>query len=374
MKLKLKEILDDEKKRTLVILVIVVIILMSSILGTFMIFNKTKKESPQITNRVTESSKKKDIFRGFETKEINYDTEIKVNYDLASKHEFIYANGSERVTIYTNYKEQELLYELNLEDGVILFKEQRYNKSLNAYEFTSKVYKFSGEANITDYIVAPSCEQDMYSIIAKDSKGNVYVFNTPTTEFGINDILANFKKIKIISASSKVGYYNYNNYPHKDCNEYDLIYLDTSNNVRYINKNNKLFYDDAYFSYLGSEEYDNFVYVLKTGLMKYESSSNSYLNDGDYNIYYMGSFYTLNENNEDLYIIGTNGYLYKISNFSSSSSQILKPVRTEKVKKIGTRIITNEQGYATDKRTIRFEFMNDEVLEIGEIYAFELLS
>lgn len=372
MKEKLKNIFNDEKKKSLFILMIVTIIIIAAIITLFFVVNNDSKKSIESTTATT-TTKEKDLFRGFNTKEFEYlESNIKVTYDLKSKHEFIYANGEDKKTIYTNATKSEYYYELSLANGAILFKEQKYNSNLNAYEFTGKNYKFESDASITDYLVVTTCENENYSIIAKDNKNNVYVFKTPDKTFDINYIINNLKKTKLISKAKKIGYYNYNNYPYKECNEYDLIYLDNENNVRYIEGKNSLFFDDAYYRYIGLPDKGNIIYVLKDGLMQYEENIKK-LNDGNYNIKYMGSFYLLNNDSEDIYIIGTDGYLYKIGN-GNSSSAILKKVKDTRIKKIGTKVITDTNNYATDKMTIKMEFEDKEILELSEVMEFELLK
>lgn len=374
MKDKVKSILNDEKKKTLLILIIVTIIIIAIVITIFLVVKPDAKKNFNTTTTKTTTTKEKDLFRGFDTKEFNYtDSSIKVTYDLKSKHEFIYANGEDKKTIYTNDTKNEYYYELNLDNGAILFKEQKYNSNLNAYEFTGKNYKFTGEANITDYLVVSTCENDSYSIIAKDQKNNVYVFKNPDKEFNITYIINNLNKTKLISKASKIGYYNYNNYPYKECNEYDLIYLDTSNNIRYLSGKNALFFDEAYYRYIGSSELGNIIYVLKDGLMQYEDNSKN-LNDGNHNINYMGSFYVSENNTDIIYIIGTDGYIYKIENFSSSSSTILKKLKETRLKKIGTKIITDNNNYATDKTIIKVEFETGEIFEFPVVKEFELLK
>lgn len=372
MKEKLKNILNDEKKKSLFILMIVTIIIIAIIVTLFLVVNEESKKSIEPTTTTT-TTKEKDLFKGFDTKEFDYsESNIKVTYDLKSKHEFVYANGEDKKTIYTTDDKLEYYYELNLDNGAILFKEQKYNSNLNAYEFTGKNYKFGSDASITDYLVVTTCENEKYSIIAKDNKNNVYVFKTPDKSFDINYIINNLKKIKLISKAKKIGYYNYNNYPYKECNEYDLIYLDSENNIRYIDGKNSLFFDDAYYRYIGSPDKGNIIYVLKDGLMHYEDNSKK-LNDGNYNIKYMGSFYILNNETEDIYIMGTDGYLYRVGN-ENTSSAILKKVKETRIKKIGTKVITDNNNYATDKMTIKVEFEDEEILELSEVMEFELLN
>lgn len=109
--------------------------------------------------------------------------------------------------------------------------------------------------------------------------------------------------------------------------------------------------------------------------MKYDIGNNSsYLYDGNYHINYMGSFYTVKNNQEDLYIIGADGYLYVIKNLSETSPVLVPRVNDQLIKKIGTRVIVNEDDFATDKSNLIIEFADGEILEIDEIYACELLN
>lgn len=108
--------------------------------------------------------------------------------------------------------------------------------------------------------------------------------------------------------------------------------------------------------------------------MQYDTGETKNLNDGNYNINYMGSFYTLNNDIEDLYIICTKGYVYKIANFNFDSSVILKKVNNTRIKKIGTRVVKDSNDYATDKHTVKIEFEDNEVLELASVNEFELLK
>lgn len=369
---KIKSLFQDEKKRAIIILIVVIILLVAIITIALVINKKMNNDIPITTNRTT-TSKKVNIFKGYDAKEIILDNNI--SYDIEKNYEFIYANGEDKKTVYTNKDNLELLYELTLVDGSIVFTEQRHNNELNAYEFTGKTYTYKADNKITDFVVATTCDQDVYSIVAIDDKKNVFVFNSLEDEFNINDIITGFTKTKTISTAKKVGYYNESNNPNNMCVNYELVYLDTSNNVRYLSGKNQLFFDSAYYRYIGSKDYDNFVYVLKNGLMKYDIGNNSsYLYDGNYHIKYMGSFYSLNNNQEDLYIIGTDGYLYIIKNLSESSEVLLTRVNNQLIKRIGTRVITTTNDFATDKSRLIVEFVNGETLEIDEIYDYELLN
>lgn len=198
---KIKKLFSDDKKRPIIILIIVIIILASIILACLLVNQKVKKSNEPTTTRIT-TTKKVNIFKGYDTKEINLDNSV--SYDVTKNYEFIYAQGSDDKTIYTFKDDLELLYELSLEQGAIIFKEQRYNNELNAYEYTSKTYTYKGDYSITDYIVATTCEQDSYSIVAIDEKKNIYIFNSLADEFNIKDILANFTKTKTISPAKKL--------------------------------------------------------------------------------------------------------------------------------------------------------------------------
>lgn len=375
MKEKLRNLLKDEKKRTLFILIIVALVITFSLITVIIVVDNKKEIKESTPSSTTTSTKVKDIFRGYTKKEFNFNEETtkSISYDVKSRHEFIYANGEDRKTIYTN-KKDELYYEVSLNDGVIIFNEQKYNSTLRAYEFTGKNYKFESDAKITDYLVVPTCEDDTYSIIAKDVKSNIYVFNTPEGEFDINYIIKNIKQNKVISKVKKIGYYTYNNYPHHECNEYDLIYLDTSDNIRYVVGKNALFFDDVYYRYVGAGTNGNYIYVLKDGLMQFDSGNTKKLNDGKSNITYMGSFYTLNNDTENVYIIGTNGYVYKLESFDTSSSTVLEKVNKTRIKTIGTRVETDSNNYAKETVTVKIEFENNEIIELSNVYEYELLS
>lgn len=369
---KIKALFQDEKKRAIIILVLVVIILAAIITIALLVHKKMQADNTPTTTRIT-TTKKVDVFKGYNTTEITPNNNI--TYNLEKNYEFIYAKGEDRKTIYTNKADLELLYELTLVDGTILFTEQRHNDELNAYEYTGKTYTYKVDNKITDFIVATTCEQDVYSIAAIDEKKNIWLFNSLEEEFNINDILEGFSKVKTISPAKKIGYYNDSNNPNNMCVSYELIYLDNSNHVRYLTGKNQLFFDSAYYRYIGSKDYDNFVYVLKNGLMKYDIGNNSsYLYDGNYHIKYRGSFYTINNNQEDLYIIGTDGYLYVIKNLTESSEVLLTRVSDELIKRIGTRVITTDNDFATDKSKLIVEFVDEKTLEIAEIYAYELLN
>lgn len=376
MREKLKNIFADERKRTLTILVIVTLIISIALITLILCLNNNKQNENKTTTSTKTQTTSRDVFRGYDTKEYDFSTNpsVKVTYDLASKHDLVYASGEDKKTIYTNYKDNELYYEVSLSDGIIKFAEERYNSKLKAYEFTGKNYSFESDAKITDYLVVTTCSDDSYSIIARDTKANVYVFRTPEEEFDINYIIKNLKKVKLISSAKKIGYYNYNNYPHRECNEYDLIYLDTLNNVRYIVGKNALFFDDVYYRYIGSGKNGNYIYVLKDGLMRFDDGNTKQLNDGEQNITYMGSFYTEDETSENIYIISNNGYVYKITDFNIGSSPILTKANKTRIRKIGTRVETDANNYAKDTKSIKIEFEDNQIIELTSINEFELLS
>ncbi len=372
MKDKLKNILADEKKRLTLILFIVTFIIITSVILIVVIFY-TKEEKVENSSTTTQTTlKKKDIFKGYQKYEFNPDYQAK--YDYQSRYEFIYAEKEDKEIIYTHKDNVELNYELTLKDGAIIFSEQRYNNELQAYEYTGKTSSYKAENKITDYLVVPTCEQDTFSIIAQDASGNGYKYTSSEND-GISEIISNFKKIKTISKIKKIGYYTGNNNPNTTCNDYELIYLDSSNHIRYFDGKSSLFYDDAYYRYIGNKDYDNHVYVLKDGLMKYDiGNTNTNLGDGKYHLMYRGSFYTINNNQENLYIIDDNGYLYKIEDFKEDSPVIIKRVTNNTIKRLGIRSITDENHFATDRSNILIEFSDDEILEITEIYEFELLN
>lgn len=363
----MKELLKDERKRPLLILMIVIIILSLTIGIILLITKKEEKKEEVIT---TTTTKKVDEFKGYKKYTIDYNKDITYNYK--DNYEFIYANKDDKSIIYTIKKQLELYYELSLVNGKIEFKEQRHNKELNAYEYTGKKYYSTNSVSITDYIVASTCESDSYSIIAIDTNKSVYIFKTPEEEYDINYIINNFNKVSTITKAKKVGYYNYSNEAGIECNDYELVYLDQEDKVRTLEDKNPIFFDSAYYKYLGLKDNANFVYVLKDGKMLLDNN-NKNINDGNYPIYYRGSFYKIVNNEQVLYIISKEGYLFKVD--SNNKSTNIPRVNNNKIKQIGTRTISDSNGFATSNSNIIIEFENDEEkLKLEEITDFELLN
>lgn len=365
MKDKIKEILNDERKKTIVILIIVIIILSTAILLAIFL---TKGEEDIKEEYSTRPTTTKNILKGYKEYQIN--TNKNISYNIKSKYKFIYAEKEDNTIIITR-SEDNYIYELHLNNGTIEFQEEKYNTKLNAYEYTSKSYTYKVDEKITDFIVVKDCEGANYKIAAKDAKNKVYVFESIEDEFDINYIIDNFKKIKTISDVSKIGYYTGNN-DVDECYNRELIYLDTKGNIRYLSDKNSIFFNDSYYRYVGSLEFNNYIYVYKDGLMKL-SDNNKYLSDKDDNIKYRGSFYEIKNNNENIYIIGTNGYLYVINDINNKSGNLLTRVNDNKIKRIGTKTITDANDFATDMIKIKIEFENNEIIEYTEIYEFELL-
>jgi len=351
MKQKIKEIIEDEEKRSFLVLMIVVFIVTYSVVTIYLLhINKERINEITTTTITTTTTNKYNRLKGFITYELE---ENDISYDLYKYNEFVYANGEDKEIIYLTKDDIDYYYEVSLNDGSLLFTELKYLTDKSSYEYTNNKYIYKTDNNITDYIIINGCNRDEYSILIKDSKNYIYSLSTTNDEYSIDELINSIKKVKTITNVSKIGYYSGSNNPNTICSYYELIYLDTNNNIRLLSNKNSLFMSTAYYRYVGSTSVDNHIYVLKDGLMKYDIGNNSsYLYNGDYHIYYKGSFYTLNGEIEDIYIISKDNYLYKIENISESSEVLLKYVNESKIKRVGTRTVTNENDYATDKNKV----------------------
>lgn len=373
MKEKFNNIIESDEKRAFIILIIVTVIIVSSVLTIYLLTTKSDKKDDITTTTKVSTTDRKDIFKGYKTYEIDYEKDI--SYDLEKRHEFIFATDNDETIIYTRKDDLELFYELSLVGGSISFQEQRYNNELKAYEFTGKKYSYKKDKDIVAFKVVKTCSNEKYAIIAMDTAGNVYSYETPEEEYNIVDILNNFKLHKTISKAKRVGYYNLSNVPNIDCEGYILVYEDISNNIRTLEKKNPLFFDTAYYRYLGKNYSDQYIYVFKDGKMKYDIGNNEkFINDGNYHIYYRGYFYEETSVSNNIYIISKDGYLYKIENMNEESSQILTKMNDSRIKKVGTKVIKTTNDFATDKLRLIIEFDTEDILEIEEISDFELIS
>lgn len=364
----MKEVLEDERKRPWVVLWCVTVLLVSGLLTVIILTDKheIKKEEKETT---LVSTKSKDRFKGYKTITIDYDKNI--YYDYEKRYEFIYASGEDSKIIYTSVDDNELYYELKLDNGNIVFKEQKYKSDKNAYIYTGKTYTSNNEVAFTDYIVAQSAVLDNYAILALDKNKNVYCFKSPTGEFGIDYIINNLVKQKTITKVKKIGYYNYSNDPLKG-SIYELVYLDETDAVRTFEKKNPLFFNKAYYRYVGNSEDINFIYVLKDGKMIIEGNNN-YVYDGSYPLKYRGSFYTYNDH-ENIYLINREGYLFILEDFTVGTKNLVTRYKNVKIKRIGSKTIKDKDDFATSKDKILIEFEDGEYLEIDNAYEFEVLN
>lgn len=368
-----KKLNEETLRKTYIFGGIILVILVSIALICFIVSDKDKKQDTTITKQTTTTTT--NIFKGYITTELKDNEEL--IYDYQKNYKLVYGDTKKkRIAVYHD----DLLfnYDITIINGVLTFTEQRYDTSLEAYEVTGKKYEFKIENPITSFLVGNTCDSLTYSIVALDSKFNIYKYtNTPDDENkNIKEILDSFKKVKTISKAKQIGYYNGSNEPFVTCNSYELIYLDNSNNVRYLDGKNSLFFNDAYYRFIGLDFQDQLVFVLKDGKMKFGiGNTKNYLNDGDYNIMYRGSFYQYSEENnqEDLYIIGTDNYLYVIKNMNEESKPILTKVNDTKIKKIGVQKKTNSNDFVIEEAKVVIEFESG-TFKLDDIQGYELLT
>ncbi len=362
---RIKRFFDDDKKRSLFILIIVVIMLLGSIVAAYYFTIYNVKEEP-VKKPTTLTKKTSDtLFKGYNVKEINDNS---YTLDLSSKHEIIYSSNK-KSQIATCVDDLELIYEVSLKDGSLEFNELRMDESIGGEVYTNNKYYLKLDKKITNFIIGYNCTGFEYTILVLDESNNIYEYeNTNTSNKSMKDIINLFTKVKTISTPKKIGYYNYNNEAFLECAQSEMVYLDKSNNIRLLDAKNTLFYETVYYTYLGNEENGDVVYVFKDKLMKY-SNMDEYLNNGLSNILYRGSFH----DDKNLFIISSDNYLYKISLTEEFTSPILAPVVNSKIKRIGSRII-GENDYVTNKYSIIIEFENKENVKFNVTYEYELLG
>lgn len=272
------------------------------------------------------------------------------------------------------------MYDLSLDNGILIFKEHKIvwlDDGNSKLVSTNKKYEFKTTKQITNYVLGTTCDAFTYEITLVDEEGTVYNYVNNQEQYSddITSLINSIKKVKTISPAKKIGYYGLNNSPNVTCNGYQMIYVDKNNNIRYLN--NKLFFNDAYYRFIGAD-FNDVVYILNDGTMVFDYYADKYakLRNKDEIIKYRGSFYTMDDktNKEDLYIIGTDLYLYKIPSLSSESSVLLKRVSEEKIKNIGTQSQKNSDGFVTDEKRLIVEFSDGEVFKLDTIKEFELLN
>lgn len=363
-----------EKRRNLIIIItsLIILIIAISLLVIINLFANSIRDDEKESDTTTKASSTVDkTFRGYQTYDI---TDEGISLDIEKYYEFIFTSTAS-MDINNEYRGKVYNYTINIEDGELIFRESIQNDSLNGYQETGMTYQFRTDNNITSFIVSKSSEPNKYAIIVMDEKNNLYVYENDEKERSITRIISNIKKIKTISKIKRAGYYNYSNVPGLKNNEYDLIYEDVNNNIRYLNDKNTLFYEDAYYHYLGSSNSDENIFILKDGTMRF-GSNNTLLNNGNEHIYYRGSFSTYDEINvsEDIYIIGSDRYLYHINDLSSASLPLLNKVSVNKIKKIGTQVMKDNNNFATSYQRIQIEFEDGELFKLDKISDFELLG
>ena len=90
MKEKWRHIIEDEKKKTLLILILVTIILSVFLVTIILIVTNKKENKVSTTTKTTLSTKVKDIFKGFNSTEYNYDINSpSITYDLKSNNRIL---------------------------------------------------------------------------------------------------------------------------------------------------------------------------------------------------------------------------------------------------------------------------------------------
>lgn len=361
-----------ENKRIIVIISSCAVLVVALLLLVFINIKPKEDEKVEPDVSTTTAPQPDKTFRGYKTKDLNDDDNISL--DIEKYYEFVFSSTDSN-DINNEYKGKVYNYTISLEDGELIFRESIEKDSLNGYQETGMTYQFRADSKISSFIVARSNEPYKYAIIVLDEKNNIYVYENDEKEKMITKIISNIKKIKTISSVKRVGYYNYSNIPSMKNYGYEIIYEDKNNNIRYITDKNPLFYDDSYYRYLGIDSGSEHVYVLKDGKMRFSSKEQT-LNDGNNHIFYRGSFYTYDdkESVEDLYIIGKDCHLYVISDLSPASLPILNKVSVEKIKRIGTQVMRDDNNFATSYQRILVEFEDGELFKLDKILDFELLG
>lgn len=363
---KVKKFFDDDKKRSLFILIIVVLLLIGSVIAAYYYtVYKDKDEEPEVTTTTVAKKTKDTLFKGYKVFEMN---ENSYDLDLSSKHEIVYSDNK-RKQISTCVDDLEFGYEVSLKDGNLEFNELRTDEILGGQVYTNKKYYLKLDKKITNFVIGYNCTSFEYTILVLDESNNIYRYiNTNDSNKSMKEIVGLFEKVKTISTPKKIGYYNYSNEAFLECAQSEMVYLDKSNNIRLLNNKNTLFYETVYYTYLGNEENGDVIYVFKDKLMKY-SNKDEYLNNGVSNIEYRGSFH----DDKNLFIISSDNYLYKVPLTEEFSNPVLTPVETSKIKRIGSRIV-GENDYVTNNYSIIIEFENKENVKFNVTYEYELLG
>lgn len=363
-----------ENRRNIIIIIssfIVLVIAISFlvIINFFVDKEPVKKETSTTTTTAVLVDK---TFRGYKTTTLS-DTDT-YSIDIEKYYDFVFTSTASG-DINNEYKGKVYNYTINLEDGELIFRESIENENLNGYQETGITYQFRTDNKISSFIVCKSNEPNKYAIIVMDEKNNLYVYDNDEKEKSITKIISSIKKIKTISSVKRAGYYNYSNIPGLKDNGYEIIYEDANNNIRYISNKNPLFYDDAYYRYVGANQGSEFVWVLKDGTMHFTENT-TVLNNGNNHIVYRGSFYTYDDMkaSEDVYIIGSDRYLYCIKDLDASSLPLLNKVNVNKIKQIGTQVMRDDNNFATSYQRVLIEFENGELFKLDKTLGYELLG
>lgn len=365
LKEKIRIFFDDDKKRSIFILVVVIMLLIGALIAAYYYTVYNVKETPR--QRTTTISKKTtdNLFRGYKVSEMNDNS---YSLDLASKHEIVYATNT-KTTISTCVDDLELLYEASIKGGNLEFNELRKDEVLGGQVYTNNKYYLRLDKKITNFVVGYNCTNFEYTILVLDESNNIYKYeNTHESYMSMASIVNNFIKVKTISTPKKIGYYNYNNEAFLECPQSKMVYLDKSDNIRLLDNKNTLFFETVYYTYLGNEENGDVVYVFKDKLMKF-SNIDEYISNGTSNVLYKGSFH----DDKNLFIISSDNYLYKVSLTEDFNSTIITPISKSKIKRIGSRIV-GENDFVTNKKSIIIEFENKENVKFDVAYEYELLG
>ena len=358
-------------RRTLFIMIIVIVVSLITGVSLLLLQDDTPPKSIPVT---TTTQKNAELFKGYRRYDLTDDDPL---YDVEKMYEFTYADSSKKSFSLSN-SSGEFVYEVSRESGTLTFSEQQYkdDADLLSLEYTGNVYTSDISHDITDFLIAQECDTPNFSLYMIDKNNRVYGYEYYGDTLEITEFIAEIRRYNTISSVKEIGYYTLNNTPSVTCSGGVPIYVDSSNNVRYLSGKNELFFADAYFKFIGADYRDQLVYVLNDGTMQFAvGNTDSKLYDGNNHIKYRGSFYSLNDDeSENLYILGTDNYLYEIVNLSEESGVLLNKVRDKKVTSIGSQIITSSDDFATDQYRVIVLFEDDESINFSQVYNFEVLS
>jgi hypothetical protein len=360
----MKSIINDEKKRSILILVIVVIILSIIIISS--IFIKSKSEQVITTTTSTTTTSNSNVFKGYQV--TNLEDATSYELDLMKNHTIYYANNEDD-QVYTSVDDLDLIYEVKLLNGELVFIELRKDNSINGEVYTNKKYYLKLDKKISSFIIGHNCSDFEYSIVVLDEGNNVYRYdNLIDSNKSMKDIVNSFTKVNTISKVSKIGYYGYDSEPTLSCPMTEMLYLDKSNNIRLLDGKSTILTSNLYYKYIGNGDNGELIYVFNNKLMKY-SNIDTYISNNNKNIIYRGSFY----NEDNAYIISDDNYLYKVSLSSIFSDANINLVNSSIIKRIGTRVVSNDD-YATDLKNVIIEFEDGEIVTVNSVYDYELLG